>query len=44
MYQNYYTYLYGLPMKLKDAGTIIHEKVALKKFKGEGLPRIKSQL
>ena len=34
MYQNYYTYLYGLPMKLKDAGTIIHEKVALKKFKG----------
>jgi len=33
MYQNYYTYLYGLPMKLKDAGTIIHEKVALKKFK-----------
>ncbi len=33
MYQNYYTYLYGLPMKLKDDGTIIHEKVALKKFK-----------
>ena len=33
VYQNYYTYLYGLPMKLKDAGTIIHEKVALKKFK-----------
>ena len=33
MYQNYYTYLYGLPMKLKDAGTIIHEKVALQKFK-----------
>ena len=33
MYQNYYTYLYGLPMKLKDTGTIIHEKVALKKFK-----------
>ena len=35
MYQDYYTYLYGLPMKLKDAGTIIHEKVALKKFKGK---------
>ena len=33
MYQNYYTYLYGLPMKLKDAGTIIHEKVALQNFK-----------
>ena len=35
MYQDYYTYLYGLPMKLKDTGTIIHEKVALKKFKGK---------
>lgn len=35
MYQNYYTYLYGLPMKLKDAGTIIHQKVARKKFKGK---------
>jgi hypothetical protein len=23
MYQDYYTYLYGLPMKLKDEGTII---------------------
>ena len=33
MYKNYYTYLYGLPMKLKDKGTIIHEKVELKKFK-----------
>ena len=35
MYKNYYTYLYGLPMKLKDPGTIIHEKVALKKFHGK---------
>ena len=35
MYQNYYTYLYGLPMKLKDSGTIIHDKVAKKKFKGK---------
>ena len=35
MYQNYYTYLYGLPMKLKDPGTIIHDKVAKKKFKGK---------
>ena len=35
MYQDYYTYLYGLPMKLKDPGTIIHNKVALKKFKGK---------
>jgi len=32
MYKNYYTYLYGLPMKLKDSGTIIHKKVARKIF------------
>ena len=35
MYKNYYTYLYGLPMKLKDEGTIIHKKTARKKFKGK---------
>ncbi|PKA83148.1 hypothetical protein ATE92_1296 [Ulvibacter sp. MAR_2010_11] len=35
MYKNYYTYLYGLPMKLKDAGTHIAEKVDRKKFKGK---------
>jgi len=35
MYKNYYTYLYGLPMKLKDPGTIIEDKVELKKFKGK---------
>jgi hypothetical protein len=35
MYKNYYTYLYGLPMKLKDEGTIIHQKVTKKKFKGK---------
>ena len=35
MYQNYYTYLYGLPMKLKDEGTIIHDKVVRKTFKGK---------
>lgn len=33
LYQNYYTYLYGLPMKLKDPGTIIHDKVESKTFK-----------
>lgn len=27
LWRNYYTYLYGLPMKLKDAGTILHEEV-----------------
>ncbi|MDO5978544.1 DUF6503 family protein [Flavivirga spongiicola] len=35
LYKNYYTYLYGLPMKLKDAGTIIEEKVDKKIFKGK---------
>ena len=33
LYKKYYTYLYGLPMKLKDEGTIIHKKVERKKFK-----------
>ena len=27
MYRNYFSYLYGLPMKLRDAGTIIDSKV-----------------
>ena len=35
LYKNYYTYLYGLPMKLKDAGTIIDDKVERKAFKGK---------
>lgn len=35
MYKNYYTYLYGLPMKLKDPGTIIHTKTQKKTFKGK---------
>lgn len=35
LFQNYYTYLYGLPMKLKDSGTIIHEKTYSKTFKGK---------
>lgn len=34
LFKNYYTYLYGLPMKLKDEGTIIHQKVTKKKFQG----------
>lgn len=33
LYKNYYTYLYGLPMKLKDEGTIVHKKIERKKFK-----------
>ena len=35
MMRNYYTYLYGLPMKLKDPGTHVHEKVIQKTFKGK---------
>nr|WP_321234565.1 DUF6503 family protein [uncultured Psychroserpens sp.] len=35
LYKNYYTYLYGLPMKLKDKGTIIDDKVERKTFKGK---------
>jgi hypothetical protein len=35
MYKNYYTYLYGLPMKLKDSGTIIDQQTSRKTFKGK---------
>ena len=35
LYKNYYTYLYGLPMKLKDKGTIINDKVERRTFKGK---------
>ena len=35
LYKNYYTYLYGLPMKLKDPGTKISEVVIKKIFKGK---------
>jgi len=33
--KDYYTYLYGLPMKLKNQGTLISPKVERKKFKGK---------
>lgn len=35
MMKNYYSYLYGLPMKLKDTGTIIDPKVQRKTFKNK---------
>ena len=35
MFKNYYTYLYGLPMKLKDPGTNIDPVVTKKIFKGK---------
>lgn len=34
-WRDYYTYLYGLPMKLKDQGTNIDSKVDRKTFKGK---------
>lgn len=33
--KNYYTYLYGLPMKLSDAGTIVNPIVERKEFMGK---------
>ncbi len=33
--KNYYTYLYGLPMKLKDPGTQLDSVVQTKNFKGK---------
>jgi hypothetical protein len=33
--KNYYTYLYGLPMKLKDQGTVLDPEVFQKTFKGK---------
>ncbi|MFX0555859.1 DUF6503 family protein [Maribacter sp. CXY002] len=41
MLKNYYTYLYGLPMKLKDAGTNVDPTVIKKKFKGKDYLRLK---
>lgn len=35
MYKDYYTYLYGLPMKLKDPGTLIAPKTEKRTFKGK---------
>ena len=35
LFRDYYMYLYGLPMKLKDAGTIIDPKVRDEKFQGK---------
>jgi hypothetical protein len=41
MYKNYYSYLYGLPMKLKDPGTHIDESFERKTFKGKNYLVIK---
>jgi len=39
--KNYYTYLYGLPMKLKDPGTLLDPKVYKKTFKGKSYSVLK---
>lgn len=41
MMKDYYTYLYGLPMKLKDPGTIIESRVETKTFKNKEYLRLK---
>lgn len=39
--RNYYLYLWGLPMKLNDAGTIIEEKTRRSKFDGKEAYEVK---
>ena len=41
MYRNYYTYLYGMPMKLKDPGTLLEPNVEIVEFHGKNYNRIK---
>lgn len=41
MYRDYYTYLYGMPMKLKDQGTIVHQEVTQVEFYGKKYDKIK---
>lgn len=41
MYRNYYTYLYGMPMKLKDETAIIDSKVEQVEFYGKTYDRIR---
>lgn len=40
-YQDYYTYLWGLPMKLRDAGTIIAPQVHRRDYFGKELLELK---
>lgn len=41
VYRDYYTYLWGMPMKLKDPGTIIDPNVKIRNFYGDNLYEIK---
>jgi hypothetical protein len=42
--RNYYTFLYGLPMKLTDPGTIIDPVVVKKEFMGKEYLVLKSNM
>ncbi len=39
--KDYYTYLYGLPMKLRDSGTIVDQMVTVSTFKGKKYLKLK---
>ncbi len=41
LYRNYYTYLYGMPMKLKDPGTQIEKEIKRVRFKGSLYDRMR---
>ena len=41
MYRDYYSYLYGMPMKLKDASAIIHPEASIVDFYGEKYYKVK---
>lgn len=41
MYKNYFTYLYGMPMKLRDPGTNIESKAEEVEFHGEEYYKVK---
>ena len=41
LYRDYYLYMQGLPMKLKDPGTIIHDQVGQEQFMGMNYHKLK---
>ena len=41
MYRNYYSYLYGMPMKLKDPGTLVDSFATVVTFHGKTYDRIR---
>lgn len=41
MYRNYYSYMQGIPMKLKDPGTVVHPDVSQEQFMGVNYYKLK---